>query len=366
MKIPPLLRRRAPRPSEEMPLSREDVVGAFRALLGRDPEAETAIAFHRRHGSIGELYTALAKSSEYIAKSKSNPLFHFNGSLDAAAIIRSHENPERRARAGHVVNFLGVAMNTRFIAGTESRAGVVEEPPIPENYHADMAEWAAALRAVDLARRSFVVVELGCGWGCWMVNTSVAARRRGLTTFAIGVEGDPHYLEFAREALATNGIAPECHELHRGVAAAAAGMALFPKADGSGDDWGFEPIFGADPETRRRALASGTHEEIPHVALAEAIGARPRVDLLHMDIQGGEARLIEECVALLDAKVAYLVVATHSRQIEGRVMETLLRAGWVLEIERPAIFSVGKEGPVTRTDGVQGWRNPKLVATPAR
>jgi hypothetical protein len=40
----------------------------------------------------------------------------------------------------------------------------VEPIPIPANWHADIAEWAAALRAVDLARGSFTMAELGCGW----------------------------------------------------------------------------------------------------------------------------------------------------------------------------------------------------------
>jgi hypothetical protein len=40
----------------------------------------------------------------------------------------------------------------------------VEGIPIPANWHADIAEWAAALRAVELAEETFTVVELGCGW----------------------------------------------------------------------------------------------------------------------------------------------------------------------------------------------------------
>jgi hypothetical protein len=41
-------------------------------------------------------------------------------------------------------------------------------------------------------------------------------------------------------------------------------------------------------------------------------------------------------------------------------MDTLFDAGWTLEIERPAIFSLQAEGPqlILRVDGVQGWRNP--------
>ena len=60
------------------------------------------------------------------------------------------------------------------------------------------------------------------------------------------------------------------------------------------------------------------------------------------------------CLPVCVEKVAYLLVGTHSRQIEGRIMDTLLPAGWVLEIERPAIFSLDSGAPEIRVDGVQG------------
>jgi hypothetical protein len=64
-------------------------------------------------------------------------------------------------------------------------------------------------------------------------------------------------------------------------------------------------------------------------------------------------------LSTLNSKVAYIVVGTHSRQIEGRIMDTLLATGWILEIERPAILSLAG-APVVTVDGVQGWRNPRL------
>ena len=73
-------------------------------------------------------------------------------------------------------------------------AGVVEPVPIPANWHADIAERAAALRAVEQAHGTFKVVELGCGWGCWLNNTGVAARTLGLAVTLIGVEGDEGHI----------------------------------------------------------------------------------------------------------------------------------------------------------------------------
>lgn len=362
MKVRNLLARISRTTADSTAPTRDDVIGAFRALLEREPESERTIVNHQRFDSVAALYTAIAKSPEFTAKAKASPFFHYNAIIDAHAIIQGHDYPARQPMEGHIVNFLGVAMNAKFMRTEEQLAGVVTEVPIPCNWHADMAEWAAALRAVDLARGTFTVVELGCGWGCWMNNTAVAAKRRGLAVHAIGVEGDAAHVEFAREALATNGIRPDEYTLHLGVAAERPGVALFPKPDRRGEDWGSEPIFNAEPDVFARAKASGEFDEVAIIPLADVIGGRSRIDLVHIDIQGGEADLVRDCLALLSEEVAYLVIGTHSRQIEGRLFDDLIGAGWVLEIERPAILALSaEEGPVTRTDGVQGWRNPKLL-----
>lgn len=121
-----------------------------------------------------------------------------------------------------------------------------------------------------------------------------------------------------------------------------------------------QPIFNAGAGERRNAVKSGKYDELPMVSLTEIVAPHSRIDLLHIDIQGGEADLISACLATLAEKVAYMVIGTHSRQIEGRLLEALLQAGWQLEIERPALLRLGMV-PVVTVDGVQGWRNPKLL-----
>ena len=125
--------------------------------------------------------------------------------------------------------------------------------------------------------------------------------------------------------------------------------------------WGLEPVFGATEEQRQEALESGNFDELPMVALAEVMQPWFRVDLLHVDIQGGETDLIAGSLDQICEKVAYLVVGTHSRQIEGRLFEMLLARGWRLEIERPAILSLHDPAAPVVVDGVQGWRNPALL-----
>ena len=292
----------------------------------------------------------------------SSPLHHYNACIDAEAVLHRHAVHNLRPHPAYITNFLGVLVDPKFLpAILAGREGSIEPIPIPANWHADIAEWAMALRTVELAKDRFTMIELGCGWGCWMNNTGVAARRRGLAVTLIGVEGDPGHIAYAREATAANGFDPADVTLHHGIAAARSGRALFPRQALGAADWGLEPIFDATPEQIDEGVQSGACDALPMLSLAELIGERRRIDLLHVDIQGGEAALIAGCLDILTERVAVLLIGTHSRQIEGELFERLLKAGWVLEIERPAILSVSAAGPTVTVDGVQGWRNPALL-----
>jgi hypothetical protein len=327
----------------------------------------------RLHDSRNALAAALADRDQKLlavqaelghAVHVSSPFSFYNTRFDGQEIMRRHAVTSE-PRPGYLVNFLGVAIDPKFFpAVLDGRAGQVEPIPIPANWHADIAEWAAALRAVELAKAHgngrFTVMELGCGWGCWMNNTGVAARRLGLKVKLIGIEGDEGHVGFAREACAANGFAEDEIELHHGIAGATPGTALFPRQGVSGESWGLEPVFNPSPKALKEARASGRYDELPVIGLDTLAEGHARVDLVHIDIQGGEADLVEAALPFLGAKVAYLLIGTHSREIEGRLFRALGAAGWRLEIERPAILSLTEDGPVVTVDGVQGWRNLAL------
>jgi FkbM family methyltransferase len=235
----------------------------------------------------------------------------------------------------------------------------VEGPPIPANWHADIAEFGAVLRAVDLSKKRFTIVELGCGWGCWLNIAGTAARHAGREVHLVGVEGDEGHICFARESTATNGFTPGQVTLHHGIAAATNGTALFPRQSHAGGDWGLEPIFGATEAEQEATIGAGSHDVLPMIALADVVPGEAKIDLLHIDIQGGEANFIAGCLTELNRRVAYIVVGRHSRSIEGRLFEVMQGAGWILEMERPAILAL-TPAPEVVVDGVQGWRNPAL------
>jgi len=287
----------------------------------------------------------------------------YSATFDPCAVIRAHARNGLKPHKGRLTNFLGTVVDPVYF-GTllAGKAGSIEDVPIPGNWHACVAEWGACLRALDLARDTFTVVELGCGWGCWLNNMAVAARTIGMEYELVGVEGDHDHLAFAKETFQENGIPPERVTLLAGIAAAKEGVALFPRQKHQGASWGLKPVFGATESQRNAARRSGSHEESPMRSLEHVIGQRPRVDLLHIDIQGGELDLLAGSLPILAEKVAYMFVATHSRTIERGIHRMLREGPWILEIERPAIYRMQLTGPRLKIDGVMGWRNARLLA----
>ena len=341
-------------------LDRAQVVAVYNALLGRPPESERTLAVQMESPSLDGLIVNICHSIEWQERVKPGPAWNYAASFDAVQTILAHEDKARRAVAGHRVNFFGVAVNVDKFYPALKLDNVVEPPPIPANWHADIAEFGPALRAVDLSGGDFCMIELGCGWGCWMNITGAAARRAGKRPFLIGVEGDAGHVAFAHESMATNGFAPSQFQVVRGIAAAKAGSAFFPRQSLSGVAWGLEPVLNADKAQIRALRAGGEHDELPMVALKDVILDRRRIDLLHVDIQGGETALVRENVALLGEKVAYAFIATHSRMIDGEIVQCLSDAGWELEMERPCVCTIHDGRLVNVIDGAQGWRNKRF------
>ena len=340
-------------------------LGALRHAYARDTLAAERSALSEERSRLQADRERLSGEAESLrlqrdATPPDSPFMHYQATFDAQSLVRRHAVPGLTGTPGYLTNFLGVKAPPEFLPEViRQQLGQVEGVPIPANWHADVAEWAGALRAVELARGSFTMIELGCGWGCWMNNTGVAARRVGLDAHVIGVEGDENHVASAARTCELNGLKPEQVTLHHGIAAARSGLALFPKQEGV--HWGGQPIFEPSDEQRQQARQSGSYEELPIFSLAELSAEHEKIDLLHVDIQGGEADLIRDSVILLKQKVAYMVIGTHSRQLEGRLFDTLLDAGWQLEVERSAILGLAEAGPHDVVDGVQAWRNPLLV-----
>lgn len=291
-------------------------------------------------------------------------LYHYYSEFDAAAVLDRHVPADPpQPTPGTLTNFLGLKVPVSvFPPVLDALSGQVEGRPDPGNWHADIAEWAAALYAVEAAQGRFTVVELGCGWGCWLLNTGLAARKRGLALRLVGIEGDARHLEQARGALALNGFSEEDFHLVHGVAGPARGKAIFPHTGAPG--WGGAAIFDPDPATLARAGADPAVQVLDCLPLGALAGGQP-IDLLHIDIQGAETAFVAGNMADLTVHVARVLIGTHSRAIEGALETLFLDAGWTLEMDRPAIAPPRQGRPQLTIDGVQMWANPALARCPA-
>jgi len=291
-----------------------------------------------------------------------NPFWHVQASFDPVEVMKRYAAPYLEPSPRHLTNYLGVKIDPAFFPELlKDRAGTVEPMPSPNNWHADIAEFGAALRAVDLSKDTFTVAELGCGWGCWINITGVAARRAGKKVFLIGIEGDPAYIEFARQSLPDNGFKESEFELYHGIAAGYSGVALFPQQPPGGGEWGLQPILNPTEEQVEKAKEDGSSTILPAVDLASIVETHGDLDLLHIDIQGGETAFLESCIDLCNRRVHYVLVGTHSRLIEGKLEELMYANGWVLEVDRPEISSLDDGVQILRVDGVQGWRNSRFM-----
>jgi FkbM family methyltransferase len=342
-----------------MPLTRQDVAEAYMAVLGRPPENEAIIDYTLdRVDEPWGLVRGLLASNEYRDRAES-----YRGyTQDDVNILKRHA-VECESRPGFITDFLGTRTDITFNSHLTNLGGLVEGEPVPANFHAEAVEWIGTLRAVEEAGSEFSVAEIGAGWGPWLVASGSAARRMGKSVYLTGVEADPGHFESMHAHLKNNGLDDVEGAFFLGAIGPVDGFAFFPRID-SALDWGAAAVFQVDgqpPSTDYRGHEL-TYDKVPAYSLPTVLLGRERFDLLHVDIQGAERDLIPAALAVLKKKVRWIVIGTHSRAIEGELIE-LLSGDWCLYYEKPCRFTPtpGRIGPrQTTVDGAQVWRNSRI------
>jgi hypothetical protein len=317
-----------------------------------------------------------------------------NVAPDDEKVILSFPRYEGAGTPGFVTDFLGVRTRLSYFSGIDHYGGMVETYPLPCNFHANAIEWAGVLRAVEEAEGpGFVALELGAGWGPWLVTAGVAARNKGLANVRlIGVEGSGKHLDFMRTHFRDNRFDPGEHQLLHGIVGPHDGTAHFPIIPEGAADWGAEAKFQTRlavtpiappqrglvrrlgrPVIRLLRKIKAVHrlqnpplnpavrtEQLPCYSLRTLLEPYPAADFVHIDIQGAEFDVIAAARAVLEAKVRRLIIGTHGRLIEERLMRELAGRGWRLESEEACVFEQNDEHIYLRGDGCQVWKNPRL------
>lgn len=288
---------------------------------------------------------------------------------------RGHSDDElailhRNARAcppspDHLTDFIGGLTHERALWGAVKHLkGTVSGAPIPADHHAEAIEWIGLLKCVESCRDRFIAMELGAGWGPWIVSGGVAARNAGISDIRLtGVEADPGRFELMRSHLADNDFDPDLHSLLQAAVGPEPGNATWPRIPDPVEAGGARPNREGNEADRAYIDPSDTIE-VEILSFADLLAAEPQWDLVHIDIQGWETEVCASAKESLNGRVRWLIVGTHSRVLDGSMMDLMWSMGWHLENEKPSMFrfdpNAGSIETMTTLDGAQVWRNPAL------
>lgn len=280
------------------------------------------------------------------------------------ARLLAHPEPVR----GVYVDAFGVKVDPTYCPWV--RAGEIEGgPPFPSSYLSDGIEFAAAAIALEMAagRPAFTAVELGAGWGPWTSFAALCAKRAGFTTINLAAfEADRGRFEVMQRHLALNGVDDKHFRLKTFCAAAWwRDETLYWPRGADTQDAGLQATSGERPTHDYRGKAF-EYDEIPALSMVTALADFPPIDFLHIDIQGSEWDLIAHAIDYLSSRVRTMFIGTHSRKIEGDLIDFLRQRDWMLLRERPCRFYNTERTTTlvgqTYRDGGQFWRNERQIA----
>ena len=241
------------------------------------------------------------------------------------AIFERFEPVTSETTGEHMFDFVGARTRVSFKKGWEKfapaagRQTTPKYPPANEHYF----DWIATLNAVEEARGTFRMAELGAGWGPWLVRAALAARQRPAITRVelVGVEAEPAHFDWLRMHFEENGLNPDHHALLFGAASAEGGTLRFPVVEDPDSNYG---------ASLRQATGSAPYIEVPGLQMSDILSKfSGPVDFMHVDIQGAEYDLLPASMADLRRHVKRIMIGTHMSGEKHDGLAALFReAGW--------------------------------------
>lgn len=364
--------------NKEHEANREVVRSLYRGILKREPDQpglDLYVSILDKGEPLEDVVANFVQSDEFRANCGRefdidlNSVAHWQGfGPNEIEYVRRWAQEGQAGERGFLTDFVGVRTQIDIL-WDECAAwdGYVHPLPIPMDYHADILEYVGTLRAVDAAGDSFASMELGAGMGPWTVTAGVAARRRGIKDiYLCAVEGDPNRHNMMLQHIRDNGLGAFPQDILQAAVGVNQGVAYWPRLDNPTNQSGARPLTegsAEDEEYLEFAYDTDDMIRIELVAFEVLLRKRPLWDLLHIDVQGTEVQLCAAAIDELSTRVRYIVIGTHSRKIDGELIELFHTAGWRLENEKPAIINYDVDVPIhhmTHMDGTQIWRNPRL------
>lgn len=293
-------------------------------------------------------------------------------------IIRKFSKSKASVTINHYVDGFGVKTLDECVPFVKLGALNVErlEFPVPDDgFHAEAIEYVALTDALNRSHveDAFCAVEIGAGWAPWMTAAGVIARQRECKEIKlVGVEASSQRFPLMCRHLEMNELRPfytsseDVHHgnvftrLFNGAVWTHDGVIWFPESDVAD--------MGAAASTSNEATdyrgAKYDNQSVPCRRLDTLLQGLGMVDFMHIDIQGAEFDLLENQLNWVTQNVNALMIATHSRSIEGKLIELLFDNGWQLYREKPCRVDWNKSCSLvgrTVVDGSQYWLNSRVV-----
>ncbi|KTD00215.1 FkbM family methyltransferase [Fluoribacter gormanii] len=275
---------------------------------------------------------------------------------------------------GFYTDYFGIKTDLSFfsIYNTHHDQSIGRLPFPCDTLHAEALEYIGAIKAVETARNRFVCIELGAGYGPWLVFAAKIAQQNGINDITlVGVEADKERIALMRAHFIKNGLPISEHDeiktenqittrcIYGGITES--NGPLFYGASGIGDWGGAVSNDSSAMDYRGYELAKS---RVPSYTIEDILHDFNHVDYVHMDIQGSEFKSLKHSIESINKKVRFMLIATHSRKIEGELLELLIQNKWTLLHEKPCKFDFNPKlsnltGMAT-LDGIQVWFNANL------
>ena len=246
--------------------------------------------------------------------------------------------------------------------------------PVPDDgFHAEAIEYVALTDALQRSEgnTTFSAVEIGAGWGPWITTAGVIAKKQNKNNITlVGVEASSERFDLMTRHLECNALRPPAASgedaqykniftrLFKGAVWTHDGVIWFPESDVG--DMGAAATTKNDATDYRGTLS--INRSVPCKALPTLLHGLGIIDFLHIDIQGSELELLQNQIDWVSSNVRAMMIATHSRAIEGKLLELLYEHGWQLHREKPCRVDWQKNCSLvgkTNVDGSQYWLNLK-------
>lgn len=297
-------------------------------------------------------------------------------------------------------NYLGVMTELAFVADyppsnhllpVNGRANNTPPPTFDDGEI--FFEQAAIHNAVMAAKEQFTMVELGGGFAARTVDAHAALQRHNpLPCRFVVVEAEPTHFEWAQRHMRTNGIDPADHWLINALVGIDNKPKLFMLGEGfygntlvpEGDIAPFVKRLSGDISPavvlHHLLLEARCGLQLPYevandtrnfdygfvscMPLRDILQPLARVDLMDIDIQGGESEVLPAAMDVLNKKVKRIHLATHGAQRHQQMWDLFFGHEWLCEADyAPNSQHKSDWGKFENSDGILDLVNMRLDAT---